>query len=145
MSSKGAGEFISNPIGKTLSQVGLETPKIKLGQYTIDPLAMTNPLGAIGQVQNAATVTEQKRLERKAAAEDKAARAADEAAFNQFANQENALLTSQDIMMPVFKSSVAGKKSKEADALAQVFNARKQEAMQRKTTPGVSQTRSRFM
>jgi hypothetical protein len=142
MSAKGAEQFVSNPIGKIMDQAGIERPKIKIGQYTIDPTALTTPQGLAGQVQNVANVTEEKRQERKAAAEDKSNRAADTQAFNDFAAQESTLLTSnQDLMTPVYKSSIGAKKAKQTEALANIFNARKQEAVSRTAAPGIAQTR----
>lgn len=142
MSAKGAEQFISNPIGKIMDQAGMQRPDIKIGQYKLDPTALTNPFGVVGQLQNVANTTEEKRLERKAAAQDKSARAADQKAFDAFAGQESTLLTSnQDLMNPVFKSSIGSKQAKKVEALANIFNARKQEAMSRTAAPGIAQTR----
>ena len=142
MSAKGAEQFISNPIGKIMDQAGIQRPNISIGQYKIDPTALLSPMGQIGQLQNVANVTEEKRQERKAAAEDKANRAADTQAFNDFAAQESTLLTSnQDLMTPVYKSSIGAKKAKQTEALANIFNARKQEAVSRTAAPGIAQTR----
>jgi hypothetical protein len=144
MSAKGAEQFISNPIGKIMDQAGIQRPTISIGQYKLDPTALTSPtgFGQIGQLQNVANVTEEKRQERKAAAEDKSNRAADTQAFNDFAAQESTLLTSnQDLMTPVYKSSIGAKKAKQTEALANIFNARKQEAVSRTAAPGIAQTR----
>ena len=48
-----------------------------------------------------------------------------------------------NIYTPSFSSKKLGaKKAQEAEALAQVFNARKQEILARKSIPGVTQTRT---
>jgi hypothetical protein len=143
MSAKGAEQFISNPIGKIMDQAGIERPKLKLGDYTLDLTAMGSPLGQIGQFQNAANVTEEKRLERKAEAKEEKLYQEDLTKLTQFKEQEQNLLGSTDIYTPQFRSGKSQKLAKEAEALTQIFNARRQESLQRKSTPGISQTRMR--
>jgi hypothetical protein len=143
MSAKGAEQLISNPVGKIMDQAGLERPKIKMGDYSLDLTALTSPtgFGQMGQIQNIATVTETKRLERKAAAAEEEKYKQDLEAMNKFKAQEGTLLGQSDLFTPVFKSGKGQKLAQEAEALSQIFNARKQEALQRRSTPGVSQTR----
>lgn len=142
MSSKGAEQWISNPIGKTLDQVGVDRPKVSIGGYNLDLTAMTTGLGAIGQAQNLAKNYEEKRLTAKAIKSEEEQYEKDVLSLEKFKQQEGNLLAGQnEIFMPKFKSGKSGKLAQQAEALAQVFNARKQESLQRKSTPGVSQTR----
>lgn len=62
--------------------------------------------------------------------------------FTKFAAQEDNLLNtaSQDLFNPKYK--VRGDLAKQTEALAQIFNARKSEALQRRSSPGITQTRS---
>lgn len=141
MSAKGAEQWISNPIGKGLDQMGIDRPKIKMGDYTLDPTALMTPSGMVGQVTNAATVHETKRQEKKAADEQASLAAADARQFEAFKKQEDTLLSgSTEVFTPQYK--VRGDLAKQTEALAQIFNARKSEALQRRTAPGISQTRS---
>lgn len=142
MSSKGAEQWISNPVGKTLDQFGVERPKVSIGGYNLDLTAMTTGLGQIGQVQNLAKNYEEKRLTAKAIKAEEEQYQKDVASFEKFKQQEATLLSGQSqLFIPQFKSGKSGKLAQQTEALAQVFNARKQETLQRKTTPGVSQTR----
>lgn len=62
--------------------------------------------------------------------------------FTKFAAQEDNLLNtaSQELFNPTYK--VRGDLKKQTEALAQIFNARKSEALQRRSSPGITQTRS---
>jgi hypothetical protein len=143
MSAKGAEQWISNPIGKTLDQVGIERPKVNIGGYNLDLTAMTTGLGAIGQVQNVATKYEEERQVAKFEKQQQELYKADVAQLEKFKQQEGTLLTgNQELFIPKYKSVKSGKMAKETEALAQVFNQRKQEIVQRRSTPGVSQTRT---
>lgn len=69
----------------------------------------------------------------------------DRNAMQEFQKLEEGVVAdpSLNIMTPIFQNpKTGGKKAKEAEALAQVFNQRKQEVLARKTMPGVSQTRT---
>jgi len=68
----------------------------------------------------------------------------DRTAMQEFKSMEEAVVAdpSLNIMTPVFKNDKKKTKAKEAEALAQVFNQRKQEVISRKTSPGISQTRT---
>lgn len=65
----------------------------------------------------------------------------DVATFKQFEAQGNTLLdsSSEPVMSPIYRTNKD--LEKQSEALAQLFNARKEEALKRKTAPGVSQTR----
>lgn len=64
----------------------------------------------------------------------------DEEQFRKFKAQETSLLEgkSSDLFVPQYKT---GKRQSETDALAKIFQARKNEVAQRKAAPGISQTR----
>jgi hypothetical protein len=141
MSVKGAEQWVSNPLGKGLDQMGIDRPKLKVGDFTLDATALTSPVSAFGQVTNAATVHETKRQEKKAADEQADLAAADARQFEAFKKQEDSLLSgSSEVFTPKYK--VRGDLAKQTEALAQIFNARKSEALQRRSSPGISQTRS---
>jgi erythromycin esterase-like protein len=62
--------------------------------------------------------------------------------FEKFKTQEaNLLSTENQVITPLYRSKKSGNLSKQTEALAQIFNARKDEALQRRSAPGVSQTR----
>jgi hypothetical protein len=65
----------------------------------------------------------------------------DEATFKQFETQGNTLLDdlSTPVMSPIYRTNK--NIEKQSEALAQLFNARKDEAIKRKSAPGISQTR----
>lgn len=142
MSAKGAEQWISNPLGKGLDQIGIDRPELNIGGYKTDLTALTNPLGALGQGLNLAKNYEEKRLTAKAIKEEEKKYQEDLAAFEKFKQQEGTLLSGQsELFVPQFKSGKSGKLAQQTEALAQIFNARKQESLQRRTTPGVAQTR----
>lgn len=148
MSFEGATQWASNPLGKAMDQAGLGEykPNIHIGGYNIDGTALTNPVGAVGQGANLAKEHEKKRQIAKAKekAEEKAeeAEASDDKAFKKFKEQDPSLLSSgasTELFIPQYKT---GKHGKETEALAAIFQARKDQAAQRQSRPGVSQTRS---
>lgn len=62
--------------------------------------------------------------------------------YEKFTAQEDNLLNtaSQELFNPKYK--VRGDLKQQTEALAQIFNARKSEALQRRSSPGITQTRS---
>lgn len=148
MSAKGATELMSNPVGKIMDQAGIKRPTIALGNgQNLDLTAALSPTGygQIGQIQNFARNYEEKRLTDKAKAAENDKYQADQEAFKKFKEQELNLNAQSDIFIPQYKSSKSSKLAKETQALADIFNARKQELMQRRSTPGISQTRIGYM
>jgi hypothetical protein len=69
----------------------------------------------------------------------------DVASFKTFSQQEQSLLDNptQELFMPAYKTNK--NLAKQTEALAKVFNARKDEALARKTAPGIAQTRTRMI
>lgn len=118
------------------------SPKIKYKGVTMDAASLTSPQTTI--TEGASVAGQQDALRKAAKAEEqfKDDLKDDDAAFAKFKNQEKNLLEnggSTELFVPQYKT---GKRKAETDALAKIFQARKDEALSRATRPGVSQTRS---
>lgn len=118
------------------------SPKIKYKGITMDPSSLTSPTTAISEGMSVAA--QQDGLRKAAKAEEKMndALSDDEKEFQKFKAQEANLLQnggSTELFTPQYKT---GKRKQETDALAAIFQARKDQAQQRNTRPGVAQTRS---
>jgi hypothetical protein len=100
---------------------------IKVGNF------FTKPLGLDMEKQQKENDRQKKILE---------GTASDIKDFSKFTAQEDNLLNtaSQELFNPKYK--VRGDLAKQTEALAQIFNARKSEALQRRSSPGITQTRS---
>lgn len=117
------------------------SPKVSYKGVSMDPTALLSPVSAIGE--GASVAGQQDALRKQAKAEDKFSDAEkkDDKEFEKFKAQEQSLLSgnSSELFVPKYKT---GKRAAETDALAKVFQARKDQALARSSRPGVSQTRT---
>lgn len=136
----------SNPVTAAIDIAGQATgkdiaPKISYKGVTMNAANLTSPQTAA--MEGASVAGQQDALREQARAEEKLDKAekSDDAEFAKFKNQETNLLAngnSTELFVPQYKT---GKRKAETDALAKIFQARKDEVMARSSRPGVSQTR----
>jgi len=119
------------------------TPKVSVFGTTVNLANLTSGQTGIMEVMDVATQVETNR--QKAVAEEQAKKdlKQDAANFEAFKAQEQSLLSdpSTPIFTPKYRRN-AGIAS-QTEAIANLFNARRQEALSRSSMPGISQTRMR--
>jgi hypothetical protein len=119
------------------------TPKVSAFGATVNLANLTSGQTGIMEVMDVATQVETNR--QKAVAEEQAKKdlKQDAANFEAFKAQEQSLLSdpSTPIFTPKYRRN-AGIAS-QTEAIANLFNARRQEALSRSSMPGISQTRMR--
>jgi hypothetical protein len=138
----------SNPVTASLQVVKQATgkdisPRISVSGVTLSPANLTSPQTAIMEVASVATQVETNRQMAVAEKQAKKDIAADKAEFAAFSAQEQSLLA--DPSTPVFtpKYRRSSGLAQQTEAMAQLFNARKQDVLSRSSMPGISQTRTR--
>jgi hypothetical protein len=118
------------------------SPKVKYKGITLYPASLVSPVSTIGEGMSVAGQQDGLRKAAKEQEKMNDALDSDEREFQKFKAQESNLLqngASTELFTPQYKT---GKRKAETDALAAIFQARKDQAQQRNTRPGVAQTRS---
>lgn len=119
------------------------TPKVSASGVSTNLANLSSPQTTIMEAGNVATQVETNRQMAVAEEEAKKDLKKDAADFEAFKAQEQSLLSdpSTPVFTPKYRRN-AGIAS-QTEAIANLFNARKQDAMARSSMPGISQTRIR--
>lgn len=142
------GLTYSNPVTAGFQTVKQATgqdyaPKLSMNGVTTNVANLSGPGTLLMEGASVAGQVEANRQAALAEAQAKKELKSDAADFESFKGQESSLLSdpSTPVFTPKYRRSAG--LAQQTEAIANLFNARKQDAMSRSTMPGISQTRIR--